>query len=179
MALLSQFGVTTLVDIRSQPYSQYSPQFSHSNLKRFLEAAGVEYVFAGDVLGGRPSRLDFYDQAGRVLYDKVADTDDFQLGISRLKLLADQTDRLAIMCSEEDPTNCHRRLLVGRVLQDEGVEIQHIRADGRLQAETDLSTASKVSSLVQPGLFDDSEVGAWRSTRSVLPAKPRSNSSSH
>lgn len=177
--LLRRHGVGAIVDVRSQPYSQYSPQFNHAALVRILEAAGIEYLFAGDTLGGRPSGGHYYDHDGHVLYYKVAQSENFALGLSRLKFLAGEHDGLAIMCSEEDPTNCHRRLLIGRVLAEQGIVLRHIRADGRVQDEGEIAGAHKVSSLVQRGFFDEAEESSWRSTRSVLPARPRSSSSSH
>jgi uncharacterized protein (DUF488 family) len=43
--------------------------------------------------------------------------------------------RACIMCAEEDPARCHRRLLVGRTLVARGVEVRHIRGSGALEAE--------------------------------------------
>ncbi len=177
--LLVGHGIATLVDVRSQPYSRYSPQFNHDALSRFLEDAGFEYLFAGDTLGGRPPGREFYDSDGRVQYFKVANADVFQSGIARLKFLLQERQGVAILCSEEDPTTCHRRLLIGRVLSTESIRVKHIRGDGRVQDETNLAAAGKVSSLVQRGLFDEAEESAWISSRSVLPARPRTSSSSH
>jgi uncharacterized protein (DUF488 family) len=177
--LLRSNEVTAVVDTRSQPYSQYSPQFNHHSLASLLEQAGIEYVFAGDTLGGRPRAAEFYDREGHVLYYRVAESDFFALGLSRLRFLAESYDRVALLCSEEDPTDCHRRLLIARVLASEGIDVLHIRGDGRVQTESDLAGRQKVSSFAQPGLFDGAEVSAWKSTRSVLPARPRSSSSSH
>jgi uncharacterized protein (DUF488 family) len=59
--------------------------------------------------------------------------------------------RVAIMCSEEDPTHCHRRLLVAKVLLEEGLTIGHIRGDGRCERESEPILLSEGS------LFDDEE----------------------
>ena len=37
----------------------------------------------------------------------------------------------------QTPTECHRRLLIGRVLGGRGVEVIHVRGDGRLQSDDD------------------------------------------
>lgn len=177
--LLHTHGIRALVDVRSQPVSQYSPHFNHAPLKDAVEEAGLEYVFAGDTLGGRPNGPQFYDRAGHVLYYMVADADFFRDGISRLAFLAEERGPVAIMCSEEDPTNCHRRLLIGRVLGDEGYQLLHIRGNGRVQMEAELPGGRKVSSRLQTGFFDRAEESAWKSTRSVLPARPQSAFSRH
>ena len=179
LRLIRRQRVEMIVDVRSQPYSQYSPQFNHEELARLLGESGIEYVFAGDTLGGRPRGAEYYDTDGRVLYYKVARSEFFELGVSRLKFLAGGDAPLAIMCSEEDPVNCHRRLLVGRVLAEHDIAVRHLRGDGRVQEEAELGGAQKASSPVQRGLFDSSEESSWKSIRSVLPARPPRSSSSH
>ncbi len=179
LALLARHGIATLVDARSQPYSQYAPQYNHAALERLIEATGLEYAYAGDSLGGRPRDSSQYDAAGRALYFKMAASEEFREGLARLKLLAEERGPVALMCSEEDPTNCHRRLLIGRVLAEEGGTILHIRGDGRLQEESSLGGVRKASSLAQRGLFDETEDSSWKSIQSVSPARPRSSSSSH
>ena len=90
-----------------------------------------------------------------------------------------QKYRVALMCSEEDPAHCHRHLLVARVLVARGVPVQHIRGDGRLQAETDLAAAQARATVPegQMPLFDLEETTVWKSTRSVLPKNTRPPSS--
>ena len=86
--------------------------------------------------------------------------------------------RMALMCGEEDPTNCHRRLLVGRVLRGRGVEVMHIRAAGRVQSEEEVAAEETFRKTKgQLTLFDMEEPDAWKSTRSVLPRKAPPSSS--
>ncbi|TMQ12660.1 MAG: DUF488 domain-containing protein, partial [Deltaproteobacteria bacterium] len=114
------------------------------------------YVFLGAELGGRPSDPACYDEHGHVLYGRRARSSEFQAGIARLEAeLARQ--RVAMMCSEENPEQCHRRLLVGRVLAARGVAIDHIRGDGRIEPESALARGDDR----QGELFD---AGAWRSS---------------
>jgi uncharacterized protein (DUF488 family) len=77
-----------------------------------------------------------------------------------------------MMCSEEDPSGCHRRLLVARVLASRGAQVLHIRADGRLQTEAEVATEELRKKLGdQRPLFDIAEAAPWRSIRSVLPKR--------
>lgn len=168
-SLLKQYEVECVVDVRSSPRSQYSPQFNREALGQALAALGVGYVFLGAELGGRPDGDDLYDEEGHVLYGAVANTSLFKAGIEALEARA-QAGRVAIMCSEEDPTDCHRRLLVSRVLQGRDVPVDHIRGDGRVQTEADLEPAA-----FQQTLFAEEE--PWRSTRSVSHKRPRATSS--
>jgi len=164
LALLSQHGIQALVDTRSAPYSRYSPQFDRESLKEAVLATGVKYLWLGDVVGGRPKNESCYDAEGRVLYSRVAMQTEFREAIERLKRGADEF-RVALLCSEEDPAHCHRRLLVSRVLLGEGVEIAHIRGDGSLDKDDDVARKSgKLLIENQPALFGELDDANWRST---------------
>ena len=133
ISLLSANRIDVSVDIRSEPYSRKVPHFNKDNLEKEIKKAGLKYLFLGKELGGRPTKRQFYDQEGFVLYSKIADSPDFKSGLERV-LNGIEKFRVALMCSEENPANCHRRLLVGRVLASGGVEVFHIRADGSIQS---------------------------------------------
>ncbi len=167
VALLQQHGIEVLADVRSAPWSKYTPHFNRAALEADLPAAGIRYLFLGDSLGGRPEAGDLYDEAGHVLYSRVAETGFFRGGVERLKK-GIQSFRVAIMCSEEDPTVCHRFLLVTRVMADEGVEVRHIRGDGSLESEATVRAISG-DGRDQGVLFQEMEHDTWRSLRSVLP----------
>jgi uncharacterized protein (DUF488 family) len=141
-----------LADVRSAPYSRHNPQFRKEKLRASVEEARLRYVWLGAELGGRPPEPEFYDAKGHARYDLVAETERFQAGLERL-LTGAGSYRVAIMCSEEDPARCHRRLLVTRALVARGVEVRHIRGDGSVVTETELSDG-KAGVLDQATLFD-------------------------
>lgn len=132
LALLQQHDVEVVSDVRSAPYSGYAPHFNHDALKEMLESRGIGYIFLGGELGGRPSDRSCYDQNGRVQYDRVAETDFFEDGISRLIHRAD-AGPVALLCTEKEPLDCHRTLLVARRLVEAHVDVQHILGDGKLE----------------------------------------------
>ena len=132
LALLQRHGVVVLTDVRTAPSSRYTPHFNHHALRDALEANNIDYVFLGGELGGRPDDRSCYDETGRVLYERVAATDAFDDGIRAVTYLAEQ-GCVALMCSEKEPLDCHRTLLVARALTDRGVPVQHILADGALE----------------------------------------------
>jgi uncharacterized protein (DUF488 family) len=137
VALLRAQQIDVLADVRSQPYSRHNPQFRRESLKATLEQAGLRYMFLGAELGGRPPEPEFRDGQGHVRYDLVRASERFQGGLERL-LTGAASYRVAIMCSEEDPVRCHRRLLITPALVQAGVEVRHIRGDGRVMAEAEL-----------------------------------------
>ena len=179
LALLKRHDVEVLVDVRSAPYSKYVPHFNSEPLKQAVVSAGIKYLYMGRELGGRPTEPVFYDAGGHVRYDLVASSPAFVGGIERLRRGIEE-HRVVLMCNEEDPTECHRRLLVGRVLAEHGVEVLHIRGDGRVQSERELAEAERSrapSTDQQAFAFVAREEPEWKSTRSVSPAKQQKRSS--
>jgi uncharacterized protein (DUF488 family) len=171
LTLLREHGVNVLCDVRSHPASAYAHQFNEPQLRADLEAAGLRYLFLGHQLGGRPLGDDYYDDEGHVRYDKVSESVEFLSGIKRLEREAAER-RVAMMCSEEDPAGCHRRLLVARVLETRGVQVLHLRADGRVLTETEIAAEDVERKLGnQRTLFDVVGAAPWRSIRSVLPKR--------
>jgi len=174
--LLKQHRIDVVADVRSQPYSKYTTHFNADQIKPALADVGVRYVFLGGQVGGRPDDPLLYDADGYVLYDRLSASPSFLEGIDRLeKGIA--TYRVAILCSEENPAECHRNLLVGRVLAGRGVELWHIRGDGRLQSQTELDRESCTGDPRQQLLFEELKEPPWRSIRSVLPRPQQPNSS--
>ena len=168
MELLRGHAVESVADVRTTPFSRFNPQFNRHALERSLRAAGIRYLFLGEELGGRPAEDRFYDQEGHVLYGRMAESPRFESGLSRLVERAERS-RVAVMCSEEDPSGCHRFLLVTRVLHDRGIEVVHIRGDGSTQRTED---ADGFQGWSDPGyedvsLLDGSMRSSWRSTRPV------------
>jgi uncharacterized protein (DUF488 family) len=150
--LLRGQRIEVLADVRSAPYSRHNPQFRKEKLRASVEQAGLRYVWLGAELGGRPPEPRFYDVKGHARYDLVAETERFQAGLERL-LTGAAAYRVAIMCSEEDPARCHRRLLVTRALVARGVEVRHLRGDGTVMTEAELSDG-EAADPGQAALFD-------------------------
>ena len=95
-----------------------------------LAARSVEYIFLGKELGGRPQSQALYTD-GVADYEKTAASPEFQLGLDRLMEAAARSN-VAAMCSEVDPLECHRCLLVGRALAAQGADVRHILASGKV-----------------------------------------------
>jgi uncharacterized protein (DUF488 family) len=141
LGLLGQHRIEVLVDARSQPVSRFSPHFSRKALERALPDAGIRYLFLGDALGGRPKPRECYGDDGQVDYDRVEQQDFYQRGIERL-IEGAARFRVCLMCAEEDPARCHRRLLISRTLVRRGIEVRHIRKSGDLELEEELQAGA-------------------------------------
>jgi uncharacterized protein (DUF488 family) len=166
LELLEGQRIDVVVDVRSTPASAYSPQFSGDNLARSIRTSGRRYLFLGAELGGRPADPTLYDAEGHVRYDLLSRSPAFLEGIERL-VRGVEAYRIAIMCGEEDPTSCHRRRLIGRVLGERRIEVVHIRGDGRIQTEAEIERDEEVHFPDRFQLRLLSIDGAWRSTKPV------------
>lgn len=119
VGLLKGHGIEVVADVRSQPYSRHAPHFNAKDIEATLSDNGIGRLFLGLELGGRPIGEEFYDADGRVDYARIESSRPFLDGIHQLERgIRDR--RIALLCSEEDPAGCHRRLLVGRVLGERG-----------------------------------------------------------
>ena len=134
--LLLRHGIDEVADVRSAPYSRYTPHFNYEPLQQALGDIGIAYAYLGGELGGRPSDRSCYDSDGRVRYDRVAETARFDDGVRSVIRAADER-RVALLCTEKEPLECHRTLLVARALAERGVSVSHILADGSLESHDD------------------------------------------
>ena len=96
-----------------------------------MSARGIAYLFLGRALGGRPEDRSCYED-GHVRYDRLARTPLYREGIDRVVEEAEHR-RIALMCAEKEPLDCHRTILVGRSLAERGIAVTHIFADGTLE----------------------------------------------
>jgi uncharacterized protein (DUF488 family) len=127
-----------LIDVRSAPYSKFKPEFSRNALEAALKERSIRYIFMGDQLGGQPKDEGCYDAAGKVIYERVAEKDFFQAGITRLEKAFRQGLRLVLMCSEGKPEMCHRSKLIGATLEEMGIPVLHIDEEDQLQTQADV-----------------------------------------
>lgn len=140
--LLKQHAIERVVDVRSTPQSRFVPHFNKKRLEAALQESGIEYLHLGHCLGGRPKDRQFYDEHGHVQYDRLALSPEFRECIDLLHTMIPSA-RIALLCGEENPSRCHRRLLITPVIVARGVQVIHIRGDGRLESEESLVETEK------------------------------------
>lgn len=134
--LLRGAGIGCVADVRSTPFSRRNPQFSQKPLTASLKDSGIEYWFLGDALGARPKDPECWED-GKVSYARIAASAAFQEAIHAL-IEESHAKRIALMCAEKEPLDCHRTILVGRALAQRDTELAHIHADGRVESQDEL-----------------------------------------
>jgi uncharacterized protein (DUF488 family) len=133
--LLRLHNINAISDVRSTPYSRFTPQFNRDALTDLLAQNQIAYVFLGNYLGARPNDALCY-RNGKIDFARLCRTDYFQEGLERVrKGVARFT--VALMCTEKDPIQCHRTILVCRHLRGKNVVIKHILDDGELEDNRD------------------------------------------
>lgn len=128
ISCLREYRIQAVADVRTVPASGHYPDFNRSRLASLLRAEGVSYAFFGHALGGRPASSVLYKPNGRADYEAMASDPGFVAGIEQLRCAPALP--VALMCSEGNPRDCHRSLLVSRSLAARGVLIAHIERDG-------------------------------------------------
>lgn len=129
LQLLGKYNVNCICDVRSMPYSKYCEQYNREKIKELLSEHKIEYLFFGEEFGARRQEADLLTD-GMTDFEKVAKNKEFLKGIERIKLGIKKNYKIALMCTEKVPAECHRSILVARRLSEIGIEVQHILADG-------------------------------------------------
>jgi uncharacterized protein (DUF488 family) len=135
VGLLRLHHITAIADVRSVPFSRFAPQFNKDALAGLLANDRIDYVFLGNYLGARPNDPLCY-RNGAIDFARLCQMDYFQEGLERVRKGAGRFN-LALMCTEKDPTQCHRMILVCRHLRDKETVIKHILEDGELEDNRD------------------------------------------
>ncbi len=156
LSLLQTHRIEVLADVRSTPFSRFNPQYNRQRLEASLKECGIDYLFLGQELGARSSDPGCYED-GRVSYEKLARTELFKRGLRRV-VDESMSKRVALMCAEREPLDCHRTILVTRELEKEGVPVVHIRADGATETHRQVMERLVATlGLTEPDLFGDRE----------------------
>lgn len=136
--VLSKIKVDCVIDVRSFPYSKYVPQFDKANLAQFLKQEGILYAHFGREFGARRNdclkRIEVIKNREVVVkqqvdFEKGVKTVDFLNGVARLINALSQGFQVALMCSEENPLECHRFAFIARYMFEQGIDVEHVIQD--------------------------------------------------
>lgn len=165
---LKSFDIHFLVDVRTNPYSKWVPQFNQGTIEQWLLQEGIRYIYMGDYIGGRPQNYVCYDEDGFFDYHRMSEEPSFKIGLNRLVDANTKKCRVAIMCSESDPSECHRSKLIGRELYfGYNISMNHIVGVQKIISQEEImKTLTK--GLWEPGgnLFGECESPYFRSRKS-------------
>ena len=162
-ALLKDHAVQLVADVRSLPQSARLPHFSQPAFENLLRAEGLDYLFLGEELGGRPDDPDAYRPDGVVDFTVRRKSYAFRAGLERLQNELPGRS-VAMMCAEEDPLECHRFLMVCPELTKLGVFPLHIRKGSQIEtqetAENRLLASTGFEGIAANTLFPEARTDA-------------------
>lgn len=127
--ILKDNQIQVVVDVRSMPYSRFRTAFNSKALAQSLTDVGIDYMFKGKELGGRPKDSNL--QTNNLPdYEKIRITEFYQQGLCDLECGIELGYRIVILCACLNHTDCHRNKLIGVDLALKGYEIRHINKNG-------------------------------------------------
>ena len=127
--MLRHFNIDVVVDIRGTPYSKYNTQFDKEMINYSLTKNGFKYIYMAKELAAKRINKISYNKEGFCDFEKVIYEEDFIKGIDRLKDGCKKGYKIALLGAMQDPIRCHRSVLVGRALRDNGFTVHHILDD--------------------------------------------------
>ncbi len=136
--LLQQYDINYVLDVRSTAFSKYASQYNSDVLPHTLQKAGIRYAGMGKYFGARQPQKEYYSAQGHLDFEKFRDSELFQMGLANVKKGLEDYN-IALMCTEKDPYDCHRAIMVSRGFEIAGVEVNHILTDGSLLKQEDLN----------------------------------------
>lgn len=132
--MLRKYDINYVLDVRSTPYSQFAENYNRENIRAILKKAGIEYSFMGSYFGARPENRILYSKDGYLDFEKARNSVKFQNGVNNVIKGIGEGNNITLMCTEKDPIECHRAIMVARTFFERGVDVQHILADSSLQS---------------------------------------------
>ncbi len=132
--LLRYFEIDYVVDVRSATHLRHCPHFSKDALKKQLQHYTIHYVFMGDALGSHPDDTTCYLN-NKVDYAIVRTKFFYLQGIDRLCTAWEKQLRIAVMCAEARPQECHRSILIGNTLAENHIDVAHIDEMGCIKEQ--------------------------------------------
>lgn len=135
---LDMHHIDTVVDIRGTPYSKYNIQYNKERLAYALKDRGYTYIYMGKEFAAKRQNSSLYNEEGYADFEKVVYDADFLHGIERLKKGCKKGYRIVLLGAKQDPTECHRFVLVGRALVKNGFQVHHLLHDYKVSSQEDL-----------------------------------------
>ncbi len=135
---LKENNIDVLIDVRSSPYSEFFRQYNKEPLSVFLKQNGIFYRNYAREFGARQDNPEYRTPTGYLDFSKFSKSAPFLEGVDKICKSMQQGYRVAFMCSEKNPINCHRAILVSRTFHELGYHVKHLLPEGSYITQTDL-----------------------------------------
>lgn len=138
LKLLKTHDINYVVDVRSTPYSKYAQMYDRENIARELKIHNIAYAHMGKYFGARQDDKSLYSSQGYLDFEKVSKSYNFNIGLQNV-VKGMENYRIALMCLEKKPIDCHRAILVGNAFYCKGYSVEHILENGELESHNQLN----------------------------------------
>jgi uncharacterized protein (DUF488 family) len=155
ISLLKKNSINAICDVRSSPFSKYTPQFNKKEIEKKLKENEIIYIFLGKELGARTENMECYVK-GKIAYNLLANDPVFKQGIERLENGMKQY-KIALMCAEKDPITCHRMILICKEVKDFVKKINHIHLNGDIETNSEAEGRLLKLYKIIPDMFKDQD----------------------
>ncbi len=136
--VLKSHKISHLIDVRSNPVSEYFQDYNSFNLESKLKQHNILYENLALEFGARQENKEFFSKDGFVDFEKFTQSEQFKNGLLKIKDGLNQKTNFVLMCAEKDPINCHRSIMIGHAMQKNGIEVLHIMPDNQLQSQSEI-----------------------------------------
>ena len=131
--------INYVLDVRSTPYSKFTDQFNKELISQVLKRNGINYFYMGKLFGARQEDRSLYTSEGYLDFEKTRESEQFKTGLQSVIKGLNEGNNITLMCTEKDPFDCHRTIMVSRGFELEGIEVQHIHEDGHLESQKEIN----------------------------------------
>lgn len=139
LKLLDKHQINCVIDVRSTPFSKFAPQYNSGQLSNVLKQNKKYYIFMGEEFGARRSDSSLYTDNGLLDFNRVLKSELYLSGVKRVEEGLRRGYNIAFMCTEKDPIDCHRAIMVARGLELANHRVIHIHPDGSVETQAQLT----------------------------------------
>lgn len=122
--------INVVIDVRSYAYSERYPDYNKITIEKSLNKEGIYYKNYAKEFGARQDNKSFYSSEGYLDFDVFAKSEQFQNGITKMVNSTEKGYKIAFMCAEKEPIQCHRAILVARAFDKLGFTVIHLMPNG-------------------------------------------------
>ena len=160
LSLLSRYSINVLIDVRSNPFSSRFSDYNKPQLECLLKQNHIHYYNYDKEFGARQPEQRFYQQYGFLDFEMFASSENYNQGYRKIETGLKKNYIVALMCSEKDPMDCHRAIMISRTFNENGHSVLHLSPDKNpiTQAEIEKRLLNKYfPDRNQSSLFEDPE----------------------
>lgn len=136
--VLKTFGISCLIDVRSNPFSAYYTQYNKDVFSETLKHQGIIYRNYGREFGARQEDPRYYHRDGYLDFNTYTQSEQFLQGVQKIEQGIEMGYVFALMCAEKDPMTCHRAIMIGKALKDRGFKVKHILYPDQIETQEEM-----------------------------------------